>query len=322
MLTKEQAEQIFKNLAYKEKTYKDLENELGMHKTTICKKMKTYKKEFGMKDKETYCARTYLRFKYANEIKERYNNGESSKSIALSYGFSDESIITSLLKDINVEVRSKGYVSRTNQKLFSAITNEIEAYTLGLILSDGNIGYDYSISISLIASDGYLLDAINEKLYNSTGNTLRIDFLDRASMYRLRICGKEIYQNLEKYGAIPNKTYTLTKLPILDDNLMPHLIRGLYDGDGVCAKNGDWLRVGYCSYNIAFTKEFQLYLCEKLSLNENKLFNTGSCWHCSWGSRNNLEKIYKYLYNNATIFLCRKKDKLHNYLYGNTEVND
>ena len=44
MLTKEQAEQIFKNLAYKEKTYKDLENELGMHKTTICKKNENIQK--------------------------------------------------------------------------------------------------------------------------------------------------------------------------------------------------------------------------------------------------------------------------------------
>lgn len=322
MLTKEQAEQIFKNLAYKEKTYEDLEDELNMHKTTICKQMKSYKELFGLRDKETYCAKTYLRFKHANEIKDRYENGESSKSIILSYGFSDESIILSILRDLNVEVRNRGYISRTNQKLFSDITSEIEAYTLGLILSDGNIGYDYSISISLLASDGYLLDAINEKLYNFTGSTLKIDFLDRPSMYRLRICGKEICQSLEKYGAIPNKTYTLIKLPRLDEKLMPHLIRGLYDGNGVCAKNGDWLRVGYCSHNLAFTKEFQLYLCKKLSINENKPFNTGNCWHCSWGSKNDLEKIYKYLYDNATIFLCRKKDKLHNYLYGNTEVND
>ena len=61
-------------------------------------------------------------------------------------------------------------------------------------------------------------------------------------------------------------------------------------------------------------------LVNKLGVKENKLFNTGGCWDCSWGAKKDLIKIYHYLYSDATIFLSRKKDKLYNYLYGNTEV--
>ena len=101
---------------------------------------------------------------------------------------------------------------------------------------------------------------------------------------------------------------------------MPHYIRGLYDGDGVCAKTNEYLRVGYCAYHKSFTKSYQEFLINTLGLKENKLFNTGNCWDCSWSKREDLEKFYNYIYKDATIFLQRKYDKLKNYLYGNTEV--
>jgi len=37
--------------------------------------------------------------------------------------------------------------------------------------------------------------------------------------------------DLEKFGVVPRKTL-LTFLPSLSPELMPHLIRGIIDGDG------------------------------------------------------------------------------------------
>lgn len=320
MITKEQAEYIFRSIAYKEKTYKDLESEINLNKATISKQMKTFKQYFGLQEKEKYCAKTYLRYKYGKDIKEKYLSGVSTMKIAKEYGFSYDHMIAELLRDLGVEVRGVGYISKTNQNLFKNITNEIEAYVLGLILADGNIGRDYSISITLTASDSYLLDKINDELFNSTASTLTMVKSQGNSTYRILICGKQICDNLAKYGLVPNKSYLLKDFPRFEEPLMKHFIRGMYDGDGICAKNLNYLRIGYCGHNQELIQNFRDFLADKLQLRKNKLFNTGGCWDCSWGAKEDLIKIYHYLYDDATIFLSRKKNKLQNYLQGNTEV--
>ena len=150
---KEEAEYIFKHLAYKTKSYDELGKEFGVHKTTLCKQMAKFKKEFELKDNEKYCATTYLRYKYKDEIIQKYKERISTKQIAQDYGFSDDNMIANILRSLDIQVRGVGYQSRTNQTLFETINDEISAYTLGLITSDGNIGKNYTISISLKQSD-------------------------------------------------------------------------------------------------------------------------------------------------------------------------
>lgn len=270
-----------------------------------------------MKDNEKYCAYTYLRYAYPNEIIQKYLNGESTAQIANFYNLTDDHLIAALLRELGVQIRPVGYTSKTNQLLFKDINNELTAYVLGLITADGSIGENYSISIDLQTSDKALLDEINKRLYNNSGYILTYQ---NSQMNRLSINGKQICKQLTQYGVIPKKTYTLKSLASLPDELMPHYLRGLFDGDGVCSFNRPYLRIGYCSYNIEFVENFQDYIVQKLKINKNQLFNTGNCWQCSWSKRQDLEKIYHYLYDNATIFLSRKKNKIFSYLYDNTEV--
>lgn len=103
---------------------------------------------------------------------------------------------------------------------------------------------------------------------------------------------------------------------------MQHYIRGLFDGDGVCSKQCNYLRLGYCAHNKSFTESFQVFMCSLLYLKRNKLFDTGGSWNCSWGAKSDIEKIYNYLYKDATLYLNRKKEKIEKYLYDNTEVTN
>ena len=320
MINKNQAEEIFKHLAFKTKNYDELSKEFGLHKTTLCKQMKQYKEDFGLKSDERYCAKTYLKYKYKNEIINQYLNGESTKKIAERYNLKDDHLIATLLRELGIEIRSVGYQSKTNQTLFSNISDEITAYTLGLITADGNVGNNYMISIHLTETDKYLLEKINQQLFNNTGSFLLTPKENGKSVCRLSICGKQICENLKQYNVVPNKSHILEKLFIFPEPLMKHYIRGLYDGDGVCSKSNNYLRVGFCSYKKEFCESFQNYLVEQLNIKKNQLFNTGNCWHCSWGDKEELKKIYHYLYDDATISLNRKKEKLYSYLYGNTEV--
>lgn len=322
MINKENAEYVFKSLAFKEKTYSELGKEFQIHSTTLCKQMKQFKNDFGLQDQEQYCAYTFLRYKHKDEIIQKYLKGNSSKTIAQFYGLSDDHLIIRLLREMNVPVRSTGYISKTDQSLFETIDSELSAYVLGLITADGNVSKDYGIHIHLTEIDKPLLEDINQKFYNGTGHFLIENKKTKKNVARLSICGKQICKNLSKYGVVPNKSKILTQIMIFSDELMPHYLRGLFDGDGVCACNKHYLRLGYCAYQKEFVLSFQDYLCDKLVLKKNQLFNTGNCWQCSWGSRQDIKKIYHYFYDNASIFLPRKKIKTYSYLYDNTEVTN
>lgn len=198
-------------------------------------------------------------------------------------------MIAKILRDLNVEIRKSGYQSRTNQNLFKNITTEIEAYTLGLITADGNVNKDGTIRIYLTESDKYILEEINSRLLNGTGH-LSIDNKKNANpVARLSFCGKEICKTLSQYGIIPNKSDFLTQIyNNLPTELYPHYIRGLYDGDGVCSKSNQYLRIGYCAKKQEFVKSYQDFLCANLHMRKNKIFNTGGCFQCSWSAKTDL----------------------------------
>lgn len=308
------AKDIFYKNAVLRKSYKELSEEYNLHPTTLCKKMKVFKKDFGLKDKEKYCLQTYLRCFHGEEIKEGYLSGISTAELAKRFWTTDDHLIAKVLRDLGVDLRSTGYASRTNQTLFKEINNEIEAYTLGLITSDGNVDKNGTIRIFLTESDKYILEEVNLRLLNETGN-LNIDKKVKGKpVARLGFCGKTICENLAKYGIIPNKSEFLTNIYMLPENLMPHYIRGLFDGDGVASKNGQSIRIGFCAKRKEFVESYQSFLCETLFMRKNKIFNTGGCFQCSWGARADIEKFYNYTYKDATIFLGRKKNKIYTYL--------
>ena len=239
-------------------------------------------------------------------------------SIIQDYNLKDGHIISKILQYYNIPVRSTGYISKTDQTLFKKISNEILAYTLGLITADGSIGKNYEITITLKQSDEILLKQINQQLLHGTG-TIAYDNRENKKTYKLRFFGKQICENLKQYDVIPNKTYSLEKIQVFSEPIMKHYIRGLYDGDGICTKNKEYLRIGFCGYSKSFVESFQHYLVDTLQIKANKIFKT-SCWNCLWGAKKDLEILYNYLYEDSTIFLSRKKDKLQKYLYDNTEV--
>lgn len=307
------AKEIFYKNAVLRKSYKELSKEYNLDSTTICRRMKKFKKSFGIKDDEIYCLQTYLRYAYGEEIRRDYLSGISTVKIAERFKTTDN-LIAKVLRGLGVEIRPAWHISKTNQTLFKNITNEIEAYTLGLITSDGNIDRNGTIRIFLTESDKYILEEINSRLLNGTGN-LAIDRKQTCKgVARLGFCGKAICKNLAQYNVVPNKSDFLTDIYILPEGLMHHYIRGLFDGDGVASKSGPYIRVGFCAKRKEFVESYQSFLCETLFMRKNKIFNTGGCFQCSWGAKADVEKFYNYIYKDATIFLGRKKNKIYTYL--------
>ena len=67
----------------------------------------------------------------------------------------------------------------------------------------------------------------------------------------------------------------------------------------------------------------QRILVEKLQLSNLKIYH-GSTYFITWGSKNDKEKLFHYLYDNldATFYYQRKYNRLKENVYANTEITN
>lgn len=315
MISVEQAEKFFYQNAMERKTYRVLEKENNMGSGVLFENMKHFRGHFGLRKGERYCKMTYLRYRYGEEIKKKYLNGISTMALAKEYDYNDHGI-ANLLRSLEVIVRPTGTLSKTDQTLFQKIDTPEKAYFVGLLTADGSINSKGGITLCLTESDRYLLDEINTKVLNGSGKIFISHKEDEKPRAVLSFHGVQLCKDLDRFGIIPKKTYYLTSLSSeIPNEFYSDYIRGLYDGDGVCSKSNNRIRIGYCAYNKNFTESYQNHLCENLGMRKNKVFNTGNCWQCSWSAKSDLQKFYEYIYGKSpSLFLVRKKEKLSNYI--------
>jgi hypothetical protein len=139
----------------------------------------------------------------------------------------------------------------------------------------------------------------------------------------IAIDSKALYHKLIEYGILPNKTFILT-FPAIPSVLVPHFIRGSWDGDGTfsffknAAQSISKLRACfYCA-----SEEFILTVREKLTqlgglsygcLSNGRKLSRGSYLQMlSYGSYDAI-KLYTYLYKDAgNLYLTSKRVKAEN----------
>jgi hypothetical protein len=61
---------------------------------------------------------------------------------------------------------------------------------------------------------------------------------EKANTYVISFCSKEMYQDILAHGGTPRKSRTIG-FPYVPPELLPHFVRGVVDGDGTLAWNGD-----------------------------------------------------------------------------------
>lgn len=256
-----------------------------------------------------------------NDIVTQHLNLISLHKIAEQYGCS-QPVIRNVIK-------SKGYSpqcrrSDLDETFFDVIDSEVKAYWLGYLAADGTI-------------------RVRDKKIDENGKTktrgnaihLKLSITDEEHLKKFRdvICpnsvlkyatsivmtkkGNEsishnvilnLYSNylvsqiIDK-GVGPRKTFTIGK-PNIDEKYMRHYIRGLFDGDGSLSIT-DNKRITYviatASENMA---NFLMELFDSLGI---MMRRYGI--NCVINRKEDTMKFYHYIYDDATIWLERKKDK-------------
>lgn len=252
----------------------------------------------------------------------RYLLGETSEEIYKDYSdkLTSPDTILSLLKKHNVKRRpAKRRSVITNHSYFKIIDTEAKAYFLGLLIADGSVVNNAgnrapSIRLELKSEDSYII----EKFAKEIGFQSQIG-LSRGCNY-ISFTSIEMAKDLSNYGVVPNKTYVGTFLPLITEDLIRHLIRGIFDGDGtvyICKNNSfNW---GFYGSDL-LCNQIQDYLSIKLNFKKNKVFNKGSVSFIYLHSESRTRKFYDYIYKKSEIYLLRKKNKFDSYLV-NTEIS-
>lgn len=250
------------------------------------------------------------------EIILRYQSGESTPKIARRMNLARATPLA-VLKRMGVERRDSGDTNRRyklNQTFFDVIDTEEKAYVLGFLYGDGCVNF----SNGIIGATGPADDKqIYEDMNRACGSD-RPARLNKRGYVDWRIHSIKIRNRLFELGVIPNKTKVI-EFPHqhLPENLYRHFIRGLFDSDGSLTIYRD--RRCHTDRKVAcwtiFSTEKMLAFIKRYmrdqEIETNELIHDKRCYANSrilgTSKARSLVKIYSFLYDNATLFLQRKK---------------
>jgi hypothetical protein len=213
------------------------------------------------------------------------------------------------------------------QNFFEKIDSEEKSYWLGFIFADGGVYSDgrrmHQISVKLSVKDLDHLKKFKKSIKSDHPIKIRkkyVKFPNGCSgIYEscsLRITSVKMFNDLINSGCIQNKSLSL-KFPdetIVPNKFLNHFIRGYFDGDG-CVSIVKVRKTNTRQVSILGTKEFletiQSILLKECGISKTKIFKKNKIYSISYGGNLVTNNIKNYLYNNATIFLDRKKETFY-----------
>ena len=302
------------------------------HTTTqLQKEFKIYPKEIYkvLKKNNIELRGSNLPKEKALKICEEYKSGKSFKKVCEDLNVAESTVIK-ILKKYKVETRKDAgqflRVYNLDETILKNIDTFEKAQFLGLIYSDGSLSkYNKNISIRLREDDKDYLDnwrinflksnkplgytytpkmvgPITGKVYD---RTLGTNILDISSI--------SIYKDALTLGLCPNKTKANLQMPNIPEELKIAFILGLFEGDGSVSFN---LKNKVKSFTIACQENMGVDIKQYFdsiglfsSLYKRKYICTVSIKR-----KEDFKKLYKLLYQNASIYMKRKKQKFEDAL--------
>ena len=261
------------------------------------------------------------------QIKEMYVNGLSSVKIGKAFGMSHHTILN-FLHENHIDVDQKRFVRKykLNEHYLDDIDTQEKAYIFGFLCADGNNNPSKStISMCLQEGDKNILERIRQ-CFDSEKPLEFIDYTNKhdfgytyQNQWRINLFSSYLCKKLEEHGMMPKKSVYL-KFPNLSEDLIPHFVRGYFDGNGTIS----WQKYRTLGIGLVSTKEFCLQLQQIVhsslnivsKLHESQNHN-GITTDFTITRHEGSIKFLHWIYKDATIYLQRKYDKYIAYCNAN-----
>ena len=273
-----------------------------------------------------------------NEIINRYLQGDGYEYIAKDYHMDKEAVKVIITKSGN-NIRSLSDIRQRysiNQHYFDEIDTPEKAYILGLLYTDGcrcDRGMHYQIVLKLQDTDVDILYKMQECLQSNRPLKYIITepkmfpngkIYSPKNQYALIIDNKQIATSLEKWGIIPNKTYTLKFPDFLPEKLCPHFIRGGWEGDGWISKSSKDKGCGFMgTYDLVnYIREYTENLLDiHFSIFHRKEYKMENLYTISLHGGKQVKQFLDYLYQDSTIHFHRKYACYRHIVYNEPLIN-
>lgn len=239
------------------------------------------------------------------EIVKLYLEGKNTVEIANMLSTYNTSIRRVLLRN-NITLRSTSEVQAETKNVFKDFEKEEVQYWLGFLSADGTIGNkEFVISLELQEKDLNHLLKFKEFIGIKSLQTMKYPKINKIG-YRVSCKNKETNLFLKSLGITDNKSLTIK----YKKDFTNHYLRGYFDGNGYTRKLGkNRAEISIATGSEEFAKQILYYyqsnnITAYLKKTKENLFTIGIY------SKDSCKKCYNLMYNNATLFLERKKNVL------------
>lgn len=246
---------------------------------------------------------------------------------------SAQSTIKRILTEEGITLRSHRESKKKydyDETYFSQINTPDKAYWLGFLYADGFIcktgNGNPVLGITLAEPEPI------EKIKIALKSNLPIrsykkvnGYSDKSIEYKVTFYSKQMVEDLEKWGCVERKTFKLKFPDFLNEELIPHFIRGYFDGDGSVflhiqkANNKEYIFLGTQFSGIhdfleEMSKHFS-FLGDRKCLYQDKRKET-DCWRIQFASNLESLQLYHYMYKDCPQEIClsRKREKFENFI--------
>jgi len=231
------------------------------------------------------------------------------REILLKYKISSRQY-SNLLKQNGIKRNFKISKYKFNENYFEIIDTEDKAYFLGFIVADGSVNSTSNV-VQITQKAPYILNEF-KRYIDYEGDVIKTK---SRTTYDIKVSSFKMKQDLIKIGIVNNKT-RIIKYPSIPVDLESHFMRGVFDGDGCISLRTDKRdnqqrgQFNICSGSLEFIQEYYNRLVKYCDLSgKNKIrCPKGSYYVIDWGGLSDIEKIYDFLYKDATVYLRRKKE--------------
>ena len=260
-------------------------------------------------DHDITIRRAIPRVNYDDAVK-LYISGSTLHDLAIKYSVSKTSIYDGLLRR-NVQMRKA--ICRRHQIDITKIIDYSEccAYWFGFILADGSIS-NTRMTIRLQRID---IDHLYKWAESLRTTITPVKCWSKLKGKKFPSCRMSVnhYQLADFYKSHGfcefkngNPVHIPQRLPIR------HLLRGLWDGDGIITHSSKYLRMGFIS-PYATNVYYVASLLLDIGVQPHKISEHNKCFYM-WWTGTSAVTIAKYLYFNQTISLNRKMRKVLPYI--------
>lgn len=243
-----------------------------------------------------------------------YKSGVSSSVIAEKFNVTVHSI-TNILEKNSVKRDNIYHNKSLVENYWETIDSSDKAYFLGFLMTDGNVFGNTYVRLQLSSKDEEILKTFSR--YTKNTNNISPDKRNLSSFHVKR---KKWVEDLSKYGVIPNKTNSLRFLELDNKDMMSHLVRGLFDGDGWISEKSH--QIGFCG-NENMVTGLRDYLVKTLNVYKVTVIHSeDNLWQITWAGKKDIKKIGDFIYKDkGDCYLTRKYENYEKIIQADTEVS-